>query len=73
MAFTLKNVKCLLEKDLVSELKNVQEEIFKKIKLPLLLSNGRLYNLLTVVKSVRRDFSLERDVPKDVSPCMALR
>lgn len=52
MAFMLKNVKGLLEKDLVSELKSVEIEILKKINIPLVLINGRLYNLFTVVKTV---------------------
>ena len=56
-------MKCLLKQNLVSELKDVRTELFKNIKRSLLLSNGSLYNLLAVAKSVRRDFPSESDVP----------
>ena len=65
-------MKCLLKQNLVSELKDVRAELFKNIQLPLLLSNGSLYNLLAVAKSVR-DFPLERDIPKDVRSCMVMK
>ena len=73
MEFALENVKTFLEKDLTNELKNVRAELFNQIKLPLVLGKGKLYDLLTIVKTVRRDISVERDVPDHVSNFMALR
>ena len=73
MEFALENVKTFLEKDLTNELKNVRAELFKQIKLPLVLGKGKLCDLLTIAKTVRRDISVERDAPDHVSNFMALR
>ena len=52
MAFSLDHVKALLETDSVMELKSI-------------LSQGRLYELLTITKTVKREIMLERDVPAE--------
>ena len=65
MAFSLDHVKVLLETDSVMELKSIQSMIAGKFKRPPLLSQGRLYELLTITKTVKREIMLERDVPAE--------
>ena len=69
MAFPLDQVKVLLETDSVMELKSIQSMIAGKFKRPPLLSQGRLYELLTV----KREIMLERDVPAEHDNAVALR
>ena len=52
MAFSSDHVKALLETDSVMELESIQSVIAGKFKRPLLLSLGRLYELLTITKTV---------------------
>ena len=73
MAFSLDHVKALLETDSVMELKNTQSMIVGKFKKPPLLSQGRLYELLTTTKTVKREIMLERDVPAEHGNAVALR
>ena len=73
MAFSLDHVKALLETDSVMELKHTQSMIAGKFKRPPLLSQGRLYELLTTAKTVMREIMLEKDVPADHSNAVALR
>ena len=73
MAFSLDHVKALLETDSVMELKNIQSMIVGKFKRPPLLSQGRLYKLLTTAKTVKREIVLERDVPAEHGNAVALR
>ena len=65
MAFSLDHVKALLETDSVMELKSIQSMIAVKFKSPPLLSQGRLYELLTITKTVKKEIILERDVPAE--------
>ena len=73
MAFSLDHVKALLETDSVMELKTIQSLTVGKFKKPPLLSQWRLYELLTITKTVKRDIMLERDVPAEHSNAIALR
>ena len=73
MAFSLDHVKALLETDSVMELKTIQSMIFGKFKKPPLLSQGRLYKLLTITKTVKREIMLERDVPAEHGNAIILR
>ena len=72
MAFSLDHVKASLETNSVMELKSIQSMIVGKIKRPPLLSQGRLYELLTITKTVKRKLMLERDVPGQLSMVMLL-
>ena len=58
-------MKALPETDSVMELKSIQSMIAGKFKRPPLLSQGRLYELLTITKTVKREIMLERDVPAE--------
>ena len=73
MAFSLDHVKALLETDSVMELKSIQSMIAGKFERPLLLSLGRLYELLTITKTVNWEIMLERDVPAEHGNTVALR
>ena len=72
MAFSLDHVKALLETDSVMELKSTQPMIVGKFKRPPLLSQGILYELLTITKTVKREIMLERDVPAEYGNAFAL-
>ena len=61
MAFTVEHVKSLLQRDLVTELEKVKINIVAKIKQVPYLSQSKLYEHLTVLKTVRRDLLVERD------------
>ena len=63
MAFTFEHVKSLLQRDLVIELEKVKINIVAKIKQVLYLSQSKLYEHLTVLKTVCRDLLVERDIP----------
>ena len=73
MAFSLNHVKALLETDSVMGLKNTQSMIVGKFKRPPLLSQRRLYELLTTTKTIKREIMLERDVPTEHGNSVALR
>ena len=73
MAFSSDHVKALLETDSVMELESIQSVIAGKFKRPLLLSLGRLYELLTITKTVNWEIMLERDVPAEHGNAVALR
>ena len=66
-------MKALLETDSVMELKHTQSMIVGKFKRPPLLSQGRLYELLTTTKTVKREIMLERDVPAEHGNAVVLR
>ena len=63
MAFSAEQVKSLLRRDLVTELEKVKINIIAKIKQFTYLSQSKLYEHLTVLKTVRRDLLVERDIP----------
>ena len=55
------------------EFTNIQSMIVCKFKRPPLLSQGRLYELLTTIKTVKREIMLEREVPAEHGNTAALR
>ena len=67
MAFTVEQVKSLLQRELVTELEKVKINIIGKIKQFPYLSQSKLYEHLTVLKTFRRDLLVERDIPDDCS------
>ena len=74
MAFTAEYVKSLLRRDLVTELEKVKINMNAKIKQFPYLSQSKLYEHLTVLKTVQRDLLVERDVPDGCSgKAIALR
>ena len=74
MAFTVEHVKSLLQRDLVTELEKAKINIVAKIKQVPYLSQSKLYEHLTVLKTVRRDLLVERDIPDGCSgKAIALR
>ena len=74
MAFTVEYVKSLLQRDLFTELENVKINIVAKIKQVLYLSQSKLYEHSTVLKIVRRNLLVERDIPDGCSgKAIALR
>ena len=73
MAFSLDHVKAFLKMDSVMELKSTQSMIVGKFRRPLLLSQERLYELLTTTKTVEREIMLERDVPAEHGNAVACR
>ena len=72
-SFSLDNVKALLETDSVMELKSIQLMIAGQFKRPPLLSQGRLYLLLTITKTHNWEIMLERDFPAEHGNAVALR
>ena len=67
-------MKSLLQFDLVTELENVKINILAKIKQAPYLSQSKLYEHLTVLKTVRRDLLVENDIPDGCSgKAIALR
>ena len=67
MAFTVEQVKSLLQRELVTELEKVKINIIAKIKQFPYLSQNKLYEHLTVLKTFRRDVLVELDIPDDCS------
>ena len=72
MVFTLDHVKTLLESNLVSELRNVQSVISKRLEKGLLLTQSNIYKLLTVTKTGYRKIPFERDIPDIIENVVAL-
>ena len=67
------HVKASLETNSVMELKSIKSMIVGKFKKPTLLSQGRLCELLTTTKTVKREIMLERYVPAEHGNPVALR
>ena len=67
MAFIVEQVESLLQRELVTELENVKINIIAKIKQFPYLSQNKLYEHLTVLKTFRRDLLVELDIPDDCS------
>ena len=64
----------LLNHDLVTELEKAKTNIIAKIKQVPYLSQSKFYEHLTVLKTVRRDLLVERDIPDGYSgKAIALR
>ena len=74
IAFTVEHVKSLLQRDLVTELEKARINIAAKIKQVPYISQSKLYEHLTVLKTVRRDLLVERDITDGCSgKAIALR
>ena len=67
MAFIVEQVESLLQRELVTELEKVKINIIAKIKQFPHLSQNKLYEHLTVLKTFRRDLLVELDIPDDCS------
>ena len=63
MAFSVEHVKSLLHRDLVTELEKAKVNIVAKIKQVPYISQSNLCEHLTVLKTVRTDLLVERDIP----------
>ena len=59
MAFTVEHMKSLLQRELVTELEKAKMSTIVKIKQAPYLSQSKLYEHLTVLKTVRRDLLVE--------------
>ena len=74
MACTVQHVKSLLQGDLVTELEKAKINIVAKIKQVPYLSQNKLYEHLTVLKTVCRDFLVEGGITDGCSgKAIALR
>ena len=76
MAYTVEHVKSLLQRALVTELEKAKAKIniVAKIKKKPCISQSNFYEHLTVLKTVRRDLLVERDMPDGCSgKAIALR
>ena len=74
MAFTVEHVKSLSQRGLVTELEKVEINVVAKIKQVTYLSQSKLYEHLTVLKTVCRDLLVERNIPDGCSgKAIALR
>ena len=62
VSFTVKQVKSLLQHDLVTDLEKIKANIIAKIKQLSLFSQSKLYEHLTVSKTVHRDWLVKRDI-----------
>ena len=67
MEFTVEHVKSLLQRDLATELEKVKINTGAKIKQVPYLCQSKLYEHLTVLKTVCRDLLVERDIPDGCS------
>ena len=72
MAFTVEDVKSLLQCDFVTELEKVKANVIDKIKQFPSVIQSKLYEDLTVLKTVRRYFFVERDIQHGVVVCRPL-
>ena len=66
MAFTVEDIKSLLQCDFVTELEKVKANVIDKIKQFPSVIQSKLYEDLTVLKIVRRYFFVERDIQHGV-------
>ena len=72
MAFTLDHMENLLESNSVYELRNVESVICDTIKKSPMLTQTKLYDSLTVTKTVKREILVERDMPDVIENAVAL-
>ena len=73
MAFTLDHVKNLLESNSVYELRNSEPAICDTLKKSPRVTRTKLYESLTLTKTVKREILLERDVPDAIENAVSLR
>ena len=73
MTFTLNQVKILLESNLVYELRNAESVICDRLKKSSMVTQTKLYESLTVTKTVKREIMVKRDVPDATENAVAMR
>ena len=73
MAFTLDHVKSLLKSNSVYELRNAELVIWDRFKKTPPVIQTKLYESLTVTKTVKREILVERDLPNAKENAVALR
>ena len=73
MAFTLDHVKNLLESNSVYELWNAESVICDRLKKSPRDTQTKLYETLTVTKTVKMEILVERDVPDVIENAVALK
>ena len=73
MAFTLDHVKSLLKSNSVYELRNTELVICDRFKKTPRVTQIKLYESLTVTKTVKREILVERDLPNAKENVVALR
>ena len=72
MTFTLDHAKSLLKSNSVYELKNADSVICDRLKTPR-VTQTKLYESLTVTRTVKRKILVERDLPNAIENAVALR
>ena len=72
MAFTFDQVKNLLESNLVYELRNVESVICDRLKKSPRVTQTKLYESLTVTKTVNSEILVKRDIPDVIENAAAL-
>ena len=73
MAFTLDHVKSLLKGNSVYELRNGEPVIYDRFKKAPRVTQTKLYESLTVTKTVKREILVERDFSNATENAVALR
>ena len=73
MAFSLDHVKNLLESNSVYELRNAESVICDRLKKSPRVTQTKMYESLTVTKTVKREILVEQDVPDAIENAVALR
>ena len=73
MAFTLDHVKSLLKGNSVYELRNAEPVICDRFKKAPRVTQTKLYESLTVAKTVKREILVERDFSNATENAVALR
>ena len=73
MVFTLDHVKSLLKSNSVYELRNTELVICDRFKKTPRVTQIKLYESLTVTKTVKREILVERDLPNAKENVVALR
>ena len=73
MAFTLDHVKSLLKSNSVYELRNAELVICDRFKKTPRVIQTKLYESLTVTKTVKREILVELDLPNAKENAVALR
>ena len=73
MAFTLDHVKIFLKSNSIDELRNAESVICDRSKKTTRVNKTKLYESLTVTKTVKREILVERDLPNATENAVALR
>ena len=73
MVFTLDHMKTLLKSNSVCELRNAESVICDRFKKTAMVTQTKLYESLTVTKTVKREILVERALPNATENAVALR